>query len=134
MLFAALEVSRRSRDGVRPFEAVLLGTVTIGLSVFSGANMKLGRGQLLPASGISNEGLYLLQPATTVVCLTPAKLNGLTAILEPSGHPVYYEGVTTETNSGPVVAIRSKDGEVVLKSFPVSPEWLKQKTEGQTGK
>lgn len=87
-------------------------------------------GKLLPASAIRNKELYRLQPATNVICLTPAKLNGLTALLEPNNSPAYYEAIRAETNSGPVVAIKV-DGEMILKAFPVSPEWLKQHTETQ---
>lgn len=80
------------------------------------------RGQPLSASVIADEGLYLLQPATNLVCLVPATLNGLTALLESNGPPAYYKGVITRTNKGSVVAIRDTNAEVVLRVWPRPPE------------
>lgn len=108
----------------------ILGPLISGLYVgriFNGQN-----GQLIHASAIADKGLYLLQPATNVVCLMPAKLNGLTALLESNGSPAYYEAIRSETNAGPVVALRNGEGEMVLVAFPVSPERLARQSEKAT--
>ena len=86
----------------------------------SGASFsEIHEGQLLSGRVISDNKLYLIGTTTNVVCLIPAKLNGLTAIVEPDGPPRYYEAVEMETNQGPVIAVKAKDGEMVLKPFPL---------------
>ena len=101
-----------------PFSVYLL--VVGASSIFiSGVYLKPSKGILFASSNLSENNLYLVGPTTNVVCLIPAKLNSLTAIVEPGGSPRYYKGVEMETNWGPVVAIKIKNGKMVLKPFPL---------------
>ena len=85
----------------------------------SGFFLGISKGFLFTSQHLFENKLYLVGPTTNVVCLIPAKLNSLTAIVEPGGSPRYYEGVEMETNWGPVVAIKIKNGKMVLKPFPL---------------
>ena len=134
MLGFALWFTRRNpKELALPVSCILMGATMF----WHGGNKigaERGKGRLLPASAIIERGLYLLQlPTNTVVRLTPAMLNGLTATLEPIGPrfpAYYYEGFKMETNAGPVIAVRNGDGELVLKVFPLSQEeGKKQMTE-----
>ena len=100
---------------------VVLASVVVAVSFFgSGVSFSdFHRGQLLPGRVISDNKLYLVGTTTNVICLIPARLNGLTAIVEPDGSPRYYGAVEMEANQGPVIAVKAKDGEIVLKSFPL---------------
>ena len=102
----------------RPFTAFLLFVGAFCIFI-SGVCLKPGDGTLFFSRNFSENNLYLVGPTTNVVCLIPAKLNELTAIAEPNGQPAYYTGVRMETNQGPVIAVKTKDGEIVLKSFPL---------------
>jgi len=111
-------IVRKSKE-LDPFYCVMPPFLAALLFFGSGVKITSLKDQLLTGLAIPEKNLYLVGTTTNVVCLIPARLNGLTAIVEPDGSPRYYGAVEMEANQGPVIAVKAKDGEIVLKPFPL---------------
>ncbi|TSC67645.1 MAG: hypothetical protein CEO19_121 [Parcubacteria group bacterium Gr01-1014_73] len=129
LLSIALEVAKRNPEEHYPSLVMFLAFSAAICIWLSGTYVQSGKGKLLTSSAIVDKNLYLFGATTNVVCMIPAKLNGLTTVVESDGIPAYYTGLKMEANSGPVIAVKTKDGDIVLKPFPLKMETEKDRLE-----